>query len=131
MSATGTNPSETTPHRSMRILLVDDDVDSTELITEILRSAGHEVHVAADPDEALLEIKDFQPELAIIDIGLPIMDGYELARQIRAVAKCALIALSGYAAGTAPTDTRVTSFDHHLMKPLDCAALMRLIAALP
>lgn len=114
----------------MRVLLVDDNIDAVELLAELLRRAGHDVRIATEPQEALREVPAFQPEVAIVDIGLPIMDGYELARQIRAtIARCGLIALSGYAAETNPPDTRVSSFDHHLTKPVEHSALMRAVAA--
>lgn len=115
--------------RGMRVLLVDDNVDSSELLCELLQRAGHEVCVAADPEQALVQVPAFQPELAIIDIGLPIMDGYELAHEIRAIARCGLIALSGYPAATYAADARRTNFDSYLEKPLDRAALMQAIAA--
>jgi len=116
--------------RNLRILLVDDDADGSELLAEILRKAGHDVRVAADPAAALQEVEAFRPELAIVDIGLPLMNGYELARQIRVIAPCTLFALSGYGAHTAPADNVVSSFDQHLMKPLNTAALLQAIARL-
>jgi CheY-like chemotaxis protein len=114
----------------MRVLLVDDNVDSSELLCELLQRAGHEVRVASDPEQALVQVPAFQPELAIIDIGLPIMDGYELAHEIRAIAHCGLIALSGYPVSTYAADARRSNFDRYLEKPLDRAALMQAIAAL-
>lgn len=116
--------------RNLRILLVDDDADGSELLADILRKAGHDVRVAQDPAAALQDVATFRPELAIVDIGLPIMDGYELARQIRAIAPCTLFALSGYGAHTAPVDNAVSSFDQHLMKPLNTTALLHAIAQL-
>src|ERR1700759_3752336 len=113
-TATPNNPS---PDR--RVLLVDDDPSHCELLTEIFKNAGHEGRAAVDAEAALLELATFQPDLAIIDIGLPGMDGYELARRIRQRSPCKLIALSGYGADSARADTAVTSFDHHLLKPLD------------
>ena len=116
------NPAALSPGR--RVLLVDDDPHHCELLIEVLKNAGHDVRAVGDGEAALLEIESFQPELAIIDIGLPRMDGYELARRIRDRASCKLIALSGYAADSARPDTAVTSFDHHLVKPLDYRALL-------
>jgi CheY-like chemotaxis protein len=113
-----------------RVLVVDDDADGSELLAEILQGAGHDVRAVTDPLAALREIERFAPEVAIIDIGLPGMDGYELAQQARDLApQCRLIALSGYTAGSARGDTTVTAFDQHLVKPVDRATLLRAIAS--
>jgi CheY-like chemotaxis protein len=116
------------PSRGRRVLLVDDDSDHSLLLKEVLEGSGHEVHAVETADAALLEVESFRPEFAIIDIGLPGMDGYELARRIRSTASCTLIALSGYTANSAPPDTAVTSFDHHFVKPFDHTRLLRTIA---
>jgi CheY-like chemotaxis protein len=116
------------PSGGRRVLLVDDDRDHSVLLQEILEKAGHEVHAVETAADALQEVESFRPEFAIVDIGLPGMDGYELARRIRDTAQCTLIALSGYTANSAPPDTAVTSFDHHFVKPLDHARLLRTIA---
>lgn len=98
-----------------RVLLVDDDATYSELLTEVLTNAGHEVLAVVDGEAALLEVKSFNPDLAIIDIGLPGIDGYELARRIRECVARKLVALSGFGADSAPPDTAVTRFDHHLV----------------
>jgi CheY-like chemotaxis protein len=116
------------PSLGRRVLLVDDDSDHSALLKEVLEGAGHEVHAVETADAALLEVESFRPEFAIIDIGLPGMDGYELARRVRSIAACRLIALSGYSANSAPPDTAVTSFDHHFVKPFDHTRLLRTIA---
>ena len=113
---------------SVRILVVEDDEDVADVLSEVLRCAGHKVEVAGTADEALVQVEAFQPELAIIDIGLPDLDGYELARRIRARAQCRLFALSGFSATTAPSETAVTSFDAHFMKPVDISVLLRAFA---
>jgi CheY-like chemotaxis protein len=113
----------------LRILLVDDDAESIALLARQLERAGHRVKLASDPDAALAEVESFRPDVAIIDLGLPIMSGYELARQIRAICACKLVALSGYGRDSAPPDKAVTSFDRHLMKPVDAAALLQIIRA--
>jgi len=119
----------TGPLSSVRILVVEDDADALELLSEVLRCAGHEVQVATNADEALVQVEQFRPELAIVDIGLPDLDGYELARRIRARAQCRLFALSGFTATTAPSDTAVSSFDAHFIKPVDISALLRAFVA--
>jgi len=111
-----------------RVLVVEDDADARELLSDVLRHAGHEVEVAGNADEALVQVDAFHPELAIIDIGLPDLDGYQLAQRIRERGPCRLFALSGFTASTAPSDTAVTSFDAHFLKPVDISALLRAFA---
>ncbi|MET0389858.1 MAG: response regulator [Polyangiales bacterium] len=116
--------------RHWRILLVEDDRDTALLLGSFLERAGHEVHLAADPEEAIRELVTHWPEVVIVDIGLPVMDGYELAERIRAVAHCKLIAISGYSADSARPATAVSSFDRHLVKPVDHDTLLRTLHAL-
>ena len=93
--------------RAQRVLVVDDNRDGAEMISDLLVGAGHEVQVANDPSQALSLADAFRPQVAILDIGLPVMDGYTLGRELRARlgdAAPILIALTGYgqAAGQAP-----------------------------
>jgi DNA-binding response OmpR family regulator len=111
--------------------LVDDDPDNLELLTELIRRAGHEVRTAMDADSALLALEEFRPQVAVVDIGLPSMNGYELAAQIRKRAPCRLLALSGYGAETAPSDNAVSSFDDHFVKPVNISVLLTAIEAAP
>lgn len=115
--------------RGRRVLLVDDDADAVEMLSQLLRSAGHEVRGVTDPDAALAEVDSFRPDVAVVDIGLPTIDGYELARRIRERTPCRLLALSGYSAETAPADTSVTVFDEHLVKPVELSVLLRCIGS--
>ncbi len=81
------------------MLVVDDNVDSAEMLREMLQLAGHEVAIAHDGPSALEVADAFAPDIALLDIGLPVMDGYELGKRLHArpqTAKCRLIALSGY-----------------------------------
>lgn len=112
----------------IRVLLVDDDSDGLALLGQVIKNAGHTVRLASAGVEALQQLDDFHPQLAIVDIGLPDVDGYELARRIRERASCRLFALSGYGAETAPADNLVTSFDKHFMKPVVTADLLEAIA---
>lgn len=114
----------------LRILLVDDNLDAAELLAGLVQQAGHDAYIATDAYHALALVSDVLPDLAIVDIGLPDMDGYELATRIRALSECRLIALSGFTAETNPREKRVSTFDRHLTKPVDRAALLQLIAAL-
>src|SRR5581483_3250668 len=66
-----------------RVLLVDDNVDGVQALAELLRECGHHVEAVYDPASALDIVKHFEPDVAVIDIGLPVMDGYELVRRLR------------------------------------------------
>lgn len=116
-----------------RILVVDDNVDSAEMLAEVLRGNGHEVAVANDPAAALGLLASFGPEIAILDIGLPVMDGYELAERIHATTPasgCRLIALTGYGQQYDRARSVRTGFANHLVKPVDLDALEHIIDTL-
>jgi CheY-like chemotaxis protein len=115
-----------------RILLVDDNEDALHLLCEALEAAGHTVRTARDPAEALQVIGEFQPELAILDIGLPVMDGYELAAKIREQLDTTtprLFALTGYGQQTDRDRSREAGFADHFVKPVDVKQLIERIAA--
>jgi CheY-like chemotaxis protein len=105
-----------------RVLVVDDNADAADMLAELLREAGHEVAVAYDAGGALEVARTFHPEVALLDIGLPTMDGHELAHRIRSEHPSVrrVIAVSGYA-------ERGDGFDDHLMKPIDLDALFELL----
>jgi CheY-like chemotaxis protein len=113
----------------VRILVVDDNEDATELFAEFLRDEGHEVDVALDGIEALATATRARPDVAIVDIGLPGIDGYELARQLRHACppELRLIALTGYSQDADRERSRAAGFDLHLVKPIDCDGLKRAI----
>lgn len=109
-----------------KILLVDDNVDSSELLQSLLERRGFEVKAVEDAPEALHELTDFEPDLALVDIGLATMSGYDLAKQMReASASCKLVALSGNRPSTIPDLARL--FDVYLVKPVELAELLRCI----
>ena len=113
-----------------RILLVDDNEDASEMLAEMLRTLGHEVVLAHDGPTALQKLRAFAAEVAILDLGLPVMDGFELARQISETStksRPRLIALTGYGREGDIARTRAVGFEVHLVKPVDA---MLLIAAL-
>jgi CheY-like chemotaxis protein len=104
-----------------RILLVDDHADAREMFALVLQADGHLVREAADGYQALRLIDHEQPEIAIIDIGLPGMDGHELARRIRSSdggRNVTLIALTGYGLPEDHERSRQAGFDRHLVKPV-------------
>ena len=96
----------------------------------LLRKLGHEVRAASDGREALLAAKDYQPEVVLLDIGLPGMDGYEVARCLRSElgeATPMLVAMTGYGQHEVRRHARTTEFDYHLVKPADIGALRELL----
>jgi CheY-like chemotaxis protein/two-component sensor histidine kinase len=113
-----------------RLLVVDDNQDAANSLGMLLRLQGHEVRVAYDGASALAIAPEYRPEIAFLDIGMPGMDGHELARRLRedpAASGLMLVAVTGW--GT-PEDRRRTAdagFDHHLVKPVDLEALARLL----
>jgi DNA-binding response OmpR family regulator len=114
-----------------RVLIVDDNEDARLLLSEILRAIGHDVRTAADGYEAVKLVETFTPDVAILDIGLPGMDGYELATKLGAIAKGAkLIALSGYGQESDRVKSHAAGFDRHLVKPVDIRRLLDSIGEL-
>jgi two-component system, OmpR family, response regulator len=123
-------PGESTQPR--RVLLVDDSVDAAEAMSMLLETLGHEVRVVHDGPSALAIVDDFAPEVVILDIGLPGMSGFDVARELRmrAVTKTALlIALTGYGADSDKQEARDAGFDHHLVKPVSFTVIETVIAA--
>ncbi len=106
--------------RALRIVVADDNVDFAWSLSVLLESVGHEVHVVHDGIEALHAIRAHSPDLAILDIGMPRMNGYELARRLRAdpVAPIVLIALTGWGQVSDTEAASRAGFDHHLVKPV-------------
>ena len=112
-----------------RILIVDDNSDAADSLALLLRLNGHNTQSVYMPEEALDRTLKFRPQTVLLDIGLPGIDGYEVARRIRARDEAVqLIALTGYGQRDDIERARAAGFDAHLIKPVDCAALERLIA---
>jgi PAS domain S-box-containing protein len=127
-------PSVTAPQResrgpSRRVIVVDDNVDAADMLAELLREAGHHVDVAYDAPEALALAERSPPDIAILDIGLPAMDGYELAGRLSVVRRPILIALTGYGRDHDKQRSAEAGFAHHLVKPVSPARLLELIDA--
>jgi len=129
-------PSITQPSRptsasvSQRVLIVDDNTDVADLVADVLRAHGHTVAVAHDGAAALRVAEAFRPETALVDIGLPIMDGYELAANLKARlgAECPrLIAITGYGQPGDRARAEAAGFDRHLVKPVDVNRLMSVL----
>ena len=114
-----------------RVLIVDDNEDGADLLDVALQTMGYTTRVAHDGPEALQAALDFQPDVALIDIGLPIMDGYEVARRLRAMFDGAcprLVAVTGYGQESDRQRAREAGFDRHLVKPVELSRLAELIA---
>jgi signal transduction histidine kinase/CheY-like chemotaxis protein len=119
--------------RKRRILAVDDNRDAADSLAIMLRTMGHEVRTAYDGLEAVQAAATFRPEVVLLDIGLPKMNGYEAARHIRGQPwgkGMALIALTGWGQDEDKRRALEAGFDHHLTKPVEAAALEKLLAGL-
>jgi two-component system CheB/CheR fusion protein len=116
-----------------RVVLVEDNEDSRDTLQLLLQNAGYEVFTAADGESGLELIRRVKPDTAIVDIGLPSMDGFELARQVRSdgTAGIHLVALTGYGQAADHTAALQAGFDEHIVKPLDAEAIARLMRNAP
>jgi PAS domain S-box-containing protein len=117
-----------------RVLVVDDNQDAAESIALLLRLKGHEVQVVYDGAEALRIFDAFAPQVVLLDIGMPGMTGYEVARRIRAVPGSRgvlVVAMTGYGQDEDRRRAREAGFDHHLVKPVDLDVLLELLVSPP
>lgn len=117
--------------QSSRVLVVDDNVDNTAALARLLKLLGHNVRVAYDGAEAIAVAREHRPEVVLLDIGLPDVDGYEVARTLRKDPCCAealIVAISGYGQPEDRRRSKEAGFDAHLVKPVDYDALMTLFA---
>lgn len=116
-----------------KVLIVDDNADAAELLADLLTAMGHETRVAFDGPSGLDAAAGFQPDIAFLDIGLPAMDGYELARRIRSehdASHIRLVALTGYGQESDRQRSTAAGFDHHMVKPINLAAVASTIRRL-
>ncbi|HEY2728836.1 MAG TPA: hybrid sensor histidine kinase/response regulator [Polyangia bacterium] len=115
-----------------RILIVEDGADNRETLQELLESLGHEVHVAIDGVEGVARALAVRPEIALVDIGLPLIDGFEVARRVRAAVGSGmfLVALTGYGQPEDRARAAAAGFDAHLTKPMDLDVLERMLVTL-
>jgi CheY-like chemotaxis protein len=121
------------PGQTWRVLVVDDNVDSADSTAAILRTSGHEVEVAYSAQKALEMAVEYQPDIMLLDIGLPDMDGYEVANHLRQtpeLKEMRLIAITGYGQQSDRQRSREAGFDEHVVKPVDWRQLEELLAAL-
>jgi len=114
----------------VRVLVVDDSLDIVRTCAVLLRYAGFEVRTASNSHDALKFAAEFQPQITLLDIGLPDLDGYEVARRLRAdltLQKTTLIAITAYGGEEDRRRVKAAGFDHHLVKPLHFSNLLSVI----
>jgi CheY-like chemotaxis protein len=119
--------------RPRRILVVDDNADAAQSLAGLLAIGGHTTRAVLSSEEALACAAEFAPDLALLDIGLPRLDGYELAKQFRRKPELnaiRLIALTGYGQAEDRERALAAGFDEHLVKPVDLSVLERTLAAI-
>jgi PAS domain S-box-containing protein len=122
------------PGRARRVLLADDNEDFAASTAMIMEMQGHEVRIAHDGEDALAKARDFEPEIAFLDIGLPRLSGYDLARRIRALPLAQrpfLVAVTGWGQDADVQRSRDAGFDLHMVKPVDFRRIEAILAAPP
>jgi signal transduction histidine kinase/ActR/RegA family two-component response regulator len=124
-----TAPRTPTARRGKRVLVVDDNIDVAELLSESLKLAGFETSIAHDAESAIVSWRDFAPHAGVLDVGLPDYDGYELARKLRAEhgTTPTLIAATGYGQKSDRQRAAEAGFDCHLVKPVSVEDLVRVL----
>jgi PAS domain S-box-containing protein len=123
-------PQQPRAERPLRLMVVDDNADAAHTLGVLLEAIGHRVDVLTDSRLALERAAASPPDAFILDIGMPHVDGYELARRIRSIHAAhrpVLIALTGYGSPSDRERAQLAGFDHHLVKPVDADVLMRLL----
>ena len=120
------------PPDRLRVVVVDDNVDAAESLAELLRLVGHEVHVTHDGPAGLEAARSLRPDVVLLDIGLPGMDGYEVARRLerRPGFDAVMVAVSGYGRDEDRRASREAGMTHHFVKPIDFRALRSLLDSL-
>ena len=114
-----------------RVLVVDDNADAADSLAMLLQVRGDEVRVAYDGEEALFAEQEFKPDILLLDIGMPKLSGYEVARRVRDARgpEVLLVAITGWGQEEDRQRARDAGFDHHFTKPVDYAALLAVIDA--
>jgi DNA-binding response OmpR family regulator len=119
--------------RKLRILVADDERDQVATLAAILQDEGHEVRECYRGAEVMRMVRDFDPDVALIDIGMPGMTGYDVARELRQAygkERPVLIAVTGWKQSSDRILARLAGFDHHLAKPFETRTLLELIEPL-
>jgi len=132
--AVGGSEDSTPSKLALRILVVDDNRDSASTLSMMLKILGNKTRAAYDGEEAVAAALEFQPDVILLDIGLPKLNGYEACRRIREQPggeKITIIAQTGWGQDDDRQRTQEAGFDHHLVKPIDTAMLTKLLGELP
>ena len=117
----------------LRVLVVDDNVDAAQTLGMLMRATGHDVRTAHDGPTALEAALDYQPGVVILDIGLPGLNGYEVAKRIRknpVLKNVVLVALTGYGQESDRETSLQAGFNHHLVKPARFEQLQQILATI-
>ena len=131
LDATPAEGRAASPSSRLRVLIVEDNIDAAESLAALLALDSHEVRIAADGPTALRIAQAAPPDLALVDIGLPEMSGYEVVREMRALPegqRIAMVAITGYGRKEDRERSRAAGFDQHLVKPVDLDTLHALLA---
>jgi len=131
-SSSAVGHDEVAPAARLRILVADDNVDAADTLAELLRASGHDVHTEYDGAAAIRAARSHRPDVVLLDIGLPKLNGYDTAREIRAIDPqdpVVLVAVTGWGQDEDRRRSRQAGFDHHLVKPLDPELLDRVLAS--
>ena len=118
----------------LRVLVVDDNVDTVTTLAMLVQESGHDVRTAYDGSAVLEAALDYRPNLVLLDIGLPGLDGFEVAKLLRrqpALQHAVLVAMTGYGRESDRQRSREAGFDHHLVKPGDFGKVLQILAAIP
>jgi len=116
--------------RRHRVLVVEDNADARDMLVILLKRAGHDVRAASDGLEAITAAESFAPEIVLLDVGLPGLDGYGVARELRSLhctSNALLVALTGYGQEEDREKALAAGFDHPLLKPAEPSAVLELI----
>ena len=119
-----------TPARPLKVLVVDDNADAAISMAECLRAVGHEVGVAWNGQDALEAARETPPDVVLLDLGMPCMNGYEAAHRFRAdpaTRSTVLVAVTGWGRDDDRRRTQAAGFAHHLVKPVDPADVIALL----
>jgi len=116
--------------KSLRVLVVDDNVDSAKTIGMLLQASGHEIRIIHDGLAALDAALDFRPRVVLLDIGLPGLDGFEVAKRLRqhaSLQNILLVAMTGYGQESDRQRSKEAGFDHHLVKPANFKQVLQIL----
>jgi CheY-like chemotaxis protein len=117
---------------SLAVLVVDDNVDMATSLATLLRESGHDVQTAYDGPGALEAVRKFRPDVALLDVGLPELDGFEVAKRIRQqpiLKKVVLVAMTGYGKESDRQRSQEAGFDHYLIKPTKFEKVQEILAS--